>query len=456
MFYPLQINAQHHAFKTGILRIIAALFFTLFIDYGTGFAADDASIARGGRLFDNWFLEMKDYPPTSFHPKYINTRLTNANPEESWRCVTCHGWDYNGMTNQKTGSISGDSGGTPASLAFILQDDNHLFVEIFTDRDISDLAAFINDGLIDFPPYIERGSNLARGNATREVGLYETICANCHGTDGRQIKNIDPLGTYVRNNAREALHKILNGHPGQRMPPMRFLKTKQVSDLLAYTQTLPTKNILGSITRGGRLYDHWPKETGVSPPNYRHPAYPNKDNHSRSHITSWRCKECHGWDYKGNDGIYKSGLHRTGIKGIRAFSGGNPQTVIKILMDENHQYFGVQWKKSVFNKEDLNDLANFVTQGQIDTDIYIDRESGAAKGNPKRLQNLFNTLCAHCHGIDGKALLTGIDVGDAVRNNPWEALHKIRNGHPDESMPALQALDMALIVDILAYAQTLP
>ena len=456
MPYPLQINSRRLAFKTGISSVLAALFFTSFAACGTGFAADDVSIVRGGRLFDNWFLEVNDYPPTTFHPKYNNTHLTADTPEESWRCVACHGWDYNGLADQKTEAIDGDLGGTSASLAAILQDDNHLYVDIFSDRDLSDLAAFIKDGLIDFPPYIERGSNRARGDATKEIGLYETICANCHGADGRQIRTMEPLGIYALHNPREALHKILNGHPGQRMPPMRFLKTKRVGDLLAYVQTLAPKNLLASITRGGRLYDHWPNETGVEPPRYRHPAYPKAASQSRVSTSSWLCRECHGWDYKGKDGVYKRGVHKTGIKGIQAFSGGNPQAVVKILMDENHRYYGDQWKTSPFEMEDLNDLAFFVTQGQIDTDIYIDRESGAVKGDPKRLKSLFNIVCATCHGKDGKALATGFDIGDTARTNPWEALHKIRNGHPDETMPALQALDMDILVDVLAYAQTLP
>ena len=65
-------------------------------------------------------------------------------------------------------------------------------------------------------------------------------------------------------------------------------------------------------------------------------------------------------------------------------------------------------------------------------------------------------MCEHCHGKDGKELATGNDIGDVARKNPWEALHKIRNGHPDEAMPALHVLNMILLVDILAYAQTLP
>lgn len=40
--------------------------------------------------------------------------------------------------------------------------------------------------------------------------------------------------------------------------------------------------------------------------------------------------------------------------------------------------------------------------------------------------------------------------------NPWEVMHKILNGQPDEKMPALRALDRQVTVDIMAHLTTLP
>ncbi|GAB4564612.1 MAG: hypothetical protein Tsb0017_24680 [Geothermobacteraceae bacterium] len=47
--------------------------------------------------------------------------------------------------------------------------------------------------------------------------------------------------TLARKNPQETLHKIRFGHPGSDMPSMVVdagLGEKQISDLLAYTQTL--------------------------------------------------------------------------------------------------------------------------------------------------------------------------------------------------------------------------
>jgi thiosulfate dehydrogenase len=105
---------------------------------------------------------------------------------------------------------------------------------------------------------------------------------------------------------------------------------------------------------------------------------------------------------------------------------------------------------------DLVDLAHFISLGQSDMDTAIDRASRRARGDATRAADYYGTICATCHGRDGHAVMTTIPLGRLARESPWEALHKIRNGHPDEPMPALRVLDEQLLVDILAYLQTLP
>ncbi len=416
-----------------------------------GQSAEIGSIARGGRLYDNWILETRDRAPVDVQPNFRDARPTMHSAETSWRCVSCHGWDYQGHAAQGTTPLK-----QATALAVTLSDGTHRYAGRLSKRDIADLAAFIADGRIDTSPYIAPGSTRALGDAARETSLYATVCANCHGGDGQRVTTMLALGTFARLRPREALHKILNGHPAERMPPLRFLPTARLGDMLAFIQTLPTKDLPGSIARGGRLYDNWQKETGSLAPKIRHPAYPKDGAWAENPAANWRCKTCHGWDYKGQAGVYGKGPQRTGIKGIGALGGGDPQVVIKLLMDANHLYHGTPWLKANLDLQDLMDVANFVTQGQIDMDAYIDRRTGAAKGQTGRHKAAFDLLCVTCHGLGGKALATGRDIGDVARDNPWEALHKIRNGHPGEAMPALLVLDAKMFVDLLAEAQRLP
>lgn len=439
-----------------LVFVAFSLLFITGLGASPALAMDWASITRGGRLYDNWFLENRDRRPTKPHPKFTAFGPDMHASENSWRCASCHGWDYQGVAEYKTKPLDGQAGNNVASLTSILSDPNHQYEKLLSQSDIRDLAAFIAGGRIDVTRYIEAITGKSVTWSADEEALFASICANCHGVEGQKIRTMTPLGPFARYNPKESLHKILNGHPAEKMPPLRFVDTERLVRLLAYIQTLPAKSLVGSIARGGRLYDNWVQVNNTLKPTARHPAYPRNAGLADEPKANWRCKECHGWDYNGRAGAYGGGEHYTGIPGIRAFDGGDPQKVVDLLMDANHRYHGTDWFSGPLDFQDLEDLANFVTHGQIDMDQFIDPKTGLVKGDPKRRKDEFNALCATCHGREGDALATGKAIGAVARDNPWEALHKIRNGHPGEAMPALLALEMPFIVDILAYAQTLP
>jgi thiosulfate dehydrogenase len=206
----------------------------------------------------------------------------------------------------------------------------------------------------------------------------------------------------------------------------------------------------GSIARGGRLYDKWYAEIKADKPTESHKLYPaSNEKYAGDPGANWRCKECHGWDGMGVDGAYASGSHKTGIKGINGMKGGDQAAVIALLTSPDHGYGGK------LSDTDLKDLANFVTAGQIDMDMYIDREKKAAKGDAAKGEQVYNTVCANCHGPDGKLPKDMPPLG-SLMGNPWEIMHKVLNGQPNEKMPALRAIDHQVATDILSYLKTLP
>jgi len=207
-------------------------------------------------------------------------------------------------------------------------------------------------------------------------------------------------------------------------------------------------------TRGGELYDEWWAVIEAPEPTDTHPAYPAEG--KKSGATTWRCKECHGWDYRGKEGAYGSGSHYTGIRGIERMHGAPVNNIIRILRDDTHRF-----TPDILSDQAVQKLALFVTQGQIDTDLYIDRGTKLARGDAANGARYFQTVCAVCHGYDGKNFNFGSDaepeyVGTVASENPWEALHKIRFGQPGVGMVALGALDIETLIDILTYAQHLP
>ncbi len=401
------------------------------------------------------------------HPAYPVDGTYAGESKTNWRCKECHGWDYQGRDGvygrgkHATGikGIQAMAGEDPGKIVAVLKDATHAYGPPMVDEDFQDLANFVSKGQVDMNRYIDRATKMARGHVSKRQDYYKSICAGCHSRDGHKLRTILPLGGVARDNPWETLHKILNGHPAEKMPALRVLNRQTLIDILAYIQNLPNGEILSSIVRGGRLYDNWRKELGQLflsnagpdyPANKRHPAYPITGKFSKKPLTHWRCKECHGWDYSGRDGVFSEGIHFTDIKGIQNRTGSGLGPIIAILKDDNHRY------GNILSVQDFRDLANFVSAGQVDMNKYIDHMSGLAKGDRTKDKALYTTICASCHGLDGTLVINISPLGRTTRKNPQGALHKMINGHPGEAMPALRALGMETLTNILAYVQTLP
>jgi thiosulfate dehydrogenase len=215
----------------------------------------------------------------------------------------------------------------------------------------------------------------------------------------------------------------------------------------------------GSASRGGRLYDNWWVEAGVDEPSGDQPLWATQTTNTRSGTDTWRCKECHGWDYKGAEGAYGSGSHFTGFPGVFGAESKTPDEIAAILTgsaNPDHDF-------SAMGDDAIADLATFLQSGLVDLTAQINAETKSpVEGNPTNGQELYTT-CAACHGEDGRVLNFGSEdepeyIGTIAVDNPWEFLHKVRAGQPGAAMPAAMDGDWSLedLMDLLAFAQTLP
>jgi thiosulfate dehydrogenase len=213
------------------------------------------------------------------------------------------------------------------------------------------------------------------------------------------------------------------------------------------------------IARGGQLYDNWMAVLDAETPEGSNPAYPKIG--KREGRATWRCKECHGWDYLGEDGAYGRGGRYTGVKGVRRVAGMAVEKVEELITDETHGYVNDTMPPAA-----VRALALFLSKGQIGMDQYIDRFTKKARGDPRRGASFFQTVCAICHGFDGSQMASKSEtalaafgdrgyLGTIASDNPYESLHKIRNGQPGVGMVALRILTTQDQVDVLAYMQTL-
>jgi thiosulfate dehydrogenase len=224
--------------------------------------------------------------------------------------------------------------------------------------------------------------------------------------------------------------------------------------LSAYADDEQSRTDVWDIARGGQLYDKWYGVLGHKAPQQTHPAY--GDEGKKQGSSTWRCKECHGWDYRGATGAYSKGSHYSGIKGLRDMVGKDPDRIHQILMGDTHGF-----TDEMIPHDEMIKLAKFVSLGQIDMDLYIDRDTKAARGDAQRGASAYQTICAVCHGFDGKAInfkdaAKPEYIGTIAQANPWEFMHKARFGQPGVPMISLITLPVQDIADILAYAQTLP
>lgn len=201
-----------------------------------------------------------------------------------------------------------------------------------------------------------------------------------------------------------------------------------------------------AISRGAQIYDKWYGALKAPKPEATHPAYPAAG--KKKGADTWRCKECHGWDYRGAAGAYSKGSHFTGIKGVSGAAGSDPASIASMLRSAPHGYTADMIPDSA-----MADVALFISKGQVDPTAYV--ADGKSSGDAPVGKVYFEGLCAGCHGLDGKKIKDADPLG-AVAGNTVEMMHKVLNGQPGEAMPALRVFDPKLAADIVAYVQTLP
>jgi thiosulfate dehydrogenase len=216
------------------------------------------------------------------------------------------------------------------------------------------------------------------------------------------------------------------------------------------------------VTAGAQLYDKWYARLNVSAPEGNHPLWERQTTNTRSGAETWRCAECHGWDYQGAAGAYGSGSHYTGFPSVFILAGRlSEQEIIDHLngkIDPLHNF------SSVMDDDSLRQLAVFLKEGLVDDSQFIDPISlKVLNANAANGKNRFETVCAACHGVDGKTLVLRSDVldeslGDVANRDPYRFLHRSRFGVAGTVMPIGRELGWSTedSRDVLAYVQTLP
>ena len=193
------------------------------------------------------------------------------------------------------------------------------------------------------------------------------------------------------------------------------------------------------IIRGAQLYDKWFAVLGVEPPAGNMPIWSRQSTNTRSGGDTWRCSECHGWDYRGAQGEYQSGSHYTGFPDLYILL---PDLSVEDIVSHLHGNIDPAHDFSAYlDDTSLTQLAYFLKFGTIDDTAYINPISlRVVEADFDHGKELFQSTCIKCHGEDGKKIIfrtEGIDeyLGSVATRDPWRFLHRTRFGTAGTSMP---------------------
>jgi len=490
---------------------------------------DSANEFRGGRLYDKWWEIKNISAPTKSNPIWeaviekVPAASINGNNGGQWRCKECHGWDYKGSngayaqgSSHYTGIRAFDTSNqkfTPEHVFRMIsnglvtygskKDIPHVYAGtgFMSTADAYDLAKFIYE--------VARIDNASPtlGDVTRGEVVFNNIpnaldsswncaTAGCHSQASTNTPTLDDIIAISKDDPQEFLHKVRFGSPTGSMP--FGMNVIQAQDVLAFVAagansvTVPSSNFSqttydskgrSDVVKGGKLYDKWwSMASGATEPTDPNPRWP-ASNITITGSATWRCKECHGWDYRGADGAYASGKHATGFRGIVATSSFTMQypdasSVYSFLKeDTTHGFAGL------FSDDEYYALTKFVidirsevmaSQSAVNfiDDLTLLTKNGADAANGKVLYETKNTITcssSSCHGEDGKRVDFADENPDVFPNefvhniaqeNPWEFMHKIRFGDAGwEFMPSMYDASDATITtinaaaDVLAYSQ---
>jgi mono/diheme cytochrome c family protein len=219
---------------------------------------------------------------------------------------------------------------------------------------------------------------------------------------------------------------------------------------------IPSSYDKANMRAGGLLYDNWLKVRGVTLTG-THPLYPVQANMKGS--PTWRCKECHGWDYLGKDGSNGKGFFYTGIKGVFDARTKKPDDLFAILTNKGNGHdFTLH-----LSHADIWALVKFIREGLSDVRKVINHD-GSINGDALQGEQLYLVNCDLCHGKRGNSIyfkeyMEGTHgIGWEANRSPDEFLHKVLYGHVIINSPNVWTYDKLTLkeaADILSYSQSL-
>lgn len=218
---------------------------------------------RGGKLYDNWFVILDVLPPDGDHPLWQTQESNLRSGTVTWRCSTCHGWDYKGLDGAY-GLDSAEYTGFPGVLNMVgvanedilawldgSNNPDHDFSELMNRDAFVDLVTFLRTKQIDIALIIDYQDKTALGSPPDGRNLYNDECAECHGEDGSALnfntaQSPEFIGDVAWENPWRFIHRVRFGtlRTLEHSFELTGWSLQNIADTLAYSQVLPPGNPL--------------------------------------------------------------------------------------------------------------------------------------------------------------------------------------------------------------------
>jgi len=219
--------------------------------------------------------------------------------------------------------------------------------------------------------------------------------------------------------------------------------------------------IEGDVLRGGQLYYAWDRVLGVPLPDHDQAIWKEVAPGQDYDPHTWRCVNCHGWDYRGSEGISpRAVVKRSGFPGLFEMVAEPEKKITSWLngvRNAGHDF------SDYFSEQDYKDLSAFLSAGLIAPDFIADPDTRLVAGTLSTGEEIYIEMCLSCHGVDGEKINFGgavapLYLADISLHNPWRVSHVIRFGHLGINMPAGELTDVSFSqqIDLLTYTQSLP
>jgi thiosulfate dehydrogenase len=340
---------------------------------------------------------------------------------------------------------------------------DHDFSGVMEEQDLIDLALFVSKGTVDVDIALEKDGT-PKGDVAAGKVVFDKICSTCHGPNGNAINFKTPAAVEYLNhpateNPWQFLHRTRIGVTLWPMPSAadNKLSEQDLSNVLAYVRTLDKPALaLG----GGQLYDKWYTVLGVKTPADNMPLWKTQTTNAAKGASTWTCRECHGLDYLGKDGVYGSGKHMTGFPGLMDSASKSEADLTAALIGKanpDHDF------SKLMSEKDIAALVHFIKTEMFAIAPHVKADGITVDGDMGHGKTVFEQTCVGCHGKDGKLLNFKTAeapeyVGTVAAGEPQVCLHRVTFGVPGFPMSA--GLDLGLsvkdVADVCAYAQTLP